>query len=68
MSTFNICYWFTIIGSNNGKEALEERKGSINKKPHIHLHKNFKEDRGRKIIRGSYPFPLISKGEKYQRS
>jgi hypothetical protein len=23
-----------------------------------------KEDRGRKIIRGSYPFPLMSKGER----
>jgi hypothetical protein len=28
----------------------------------------FKEDKGRKIARGSYPFPLMSKGERNNKS
>jgi hypothetical protein len=27
-----------------------------------------KEDRGREIVRGSYPFPLMSKGERKKKS
>jgi hypothetical protein len=44
-------------------EYLRQETGSSSCPTLIHM--TFcKEDRGRKIIRGSYPFPLMSKGER----
>jgi hypothetical protein len=47
---------------------MKERKGSIYMKPHIDLHNIVqRREREREIFRRSYPFPLMSKGERNMR-
>jgi hypothetical protein len=47
---------------------MEERKGSIYKKPLIDLHNIFQRKQGEKNFRGSYPLSIdVKGGEKEQK-
>jgi hypothetical protein len=50
------------------KNPQKRGKEAYTRSPTLIYTTSCKEDRGRKIVRGSYPFPLMSKGgEKYQK-
>jgi hypothetical protein len=62
-----ICQWFTSSGSTNGQKALEERKNKSRKEKFRSMNTGKEIVRRRYTIRGSYPFPLMSKGERKQK-
>jgi hypothetical protein len=61
MNTFNIRQWITPR-STNGQESMEERKRSIYKEPHIHLHNILKIRKGERNRQGQAPIAIDVKG------